>query len=228
MKNPARHGLLTKKVGMTRIFNAEGQHIPVTVLQVENEQVIAQRTTEKDGYTAIQVGAFPKKESRVAKPEMGHFKKANAQPKQKLVEFRVKPEDLLPVGTELKPSHFTEGQLVDVRGVTKGRGFTGVMARWNFRGLRATHGVSISHRSHGSTGMRQDPGRVFKNKKMAGHYGVENICTQNLQVVRVDDSRGLLLIKGSVPGANGGFVIVNDAVKTKKSGSGKPALKPAK
>ena len=215
MPNRIRHGLVAKKVGMTRIFNQLGQHVPVTVLQVEGAQVVATRTVEKDGYTAIQIGTFPKKAQRVTQPELGHFRKAGVEPKYKLVEFRVTPENLVAPGTELKVDHFAAGQLVDVRGTTKGRGFTGVMARWNFHGLRATHGVSVSHRSHGSTGQRQDPGRVFKNKKMAGHYGVENVTTQNLEVVRVDAERGLILIKGSVPGAKGGFVMVRDAVKVK-------------
>jgi large subunit ribosomal protein L3 len=217
MPNQIRHGLVAKKVGMTRIFNTAGQHVPVTVLQVEGAQVVAQRTVEKDGYTAVQIGTFAKKAQRVSKPELGHFRKAGVEPKQKLVEFRVTPENLVAPGTELKVDHFTAGQLVDVRGTTKGRGFTGVMARWNFGGLRATHGVSVSHRSHGSTGQRQDPGRVFKNKKMAGHYGVENVTTQNLEVVRVDAERGLILIKGSVPGSKGGYVFVNDAVKIKNT-----------
>jgi len=216
MTQAQRHGLLTKKVGMTRIFNEAGQHVPVTVLQVEGLQVTAQRTAEKDGYTAIQMGGFAKKASRVSKPELGHFKKAGVEPKQKLVEYRVPAEGLLDVGTELKADHFTAGQMVDVRGTTKGRGFTGVMVRWNFGGGRATHGNSISHRSHGSTGQRQDPGRVFKNKKMAGHYGVENVTTQNLEVVRVDADKGLIMLKGSVPGPKGGFVLVHDAVKGTK------------
>ncbi|MBI1308240.1 MAG: 50S ribosomal protein L3 [Proteobacteria bacterium] len=217
MPNTSRHGLLAKKVGMTRIFAEDGRHIPVTVLQVEGLQIIAQRTVEKEGYSALQVGGFAKKASRVARPELGHFKKAGVEPKQKLVEFRVPAGELPAIGTELKPSHFKAGQLVDVAGVTKGRGFTGVMFRWNFGGGRATHGNSISHRSHGSTGQRQDPGRVFKNKKMAGHYGNENVTTQNLEVVRVDDEQGLILLRGSVPGAKGGFIVVRDAAKTKQA-----------
>lgn len=217
MTQHARHGLLVKKVGMTRIFNESGQHVPVTVLQIEDEQVIAQRTEEKNGYTAIQIGAFAKKAQRVSKPELGHFRKANVEPKQKVMEFRVTPEAMLEVGTQLKADHFQAGQLVDVRGTTKGRGFTGVMVRWNFGGGRASHGNSITHRSHGSTGQRQDPGRVFKNKKMAGHYGVENVTTQNLEVVRVDADKGLILLKGSVPGPKGGFVVLHDAVKAKVS-----------
>lgn len=215
MPNQIRHGLVAKKVGMTRIFNSQGQHVPVTVLQVEGAQVVAQRTVEKDGYTAIQIGTFAKKAQRVAQPELGHFRKAGVEPKQKLVEFRVTPENLVAPGTELKVDHFAEGQLVDVRGTTKGRGFTGVMFRWNFGGGRASHGNSVSHRSHGSTGQRQDPGRVFKNKKMAGHYGAENVTTHNLEVVRVDSGKGLILIKGSVPGSKGGFVLVRDAAKTR-------------
>lgn len=216
-KKIARHGLLAKKVGMTRLFNEDGQHIPVTVLQVEAAQVTAKRTVEKDGYSAIQVGTFSKKASRVSKPELGHLKKAGVEAKQKLVEFRVAPDAVLEVGTVLKPSHFTVGQMVDVKGVTKGRGMTGVMFRWNFGGHRASHGNSVTHRSHGSTGQRQDPGRVFKGKKMAGHYGDENITTQNLEVVRIDDEKGLVMVKGSVPGAKGGFITIVDAVKAKQA-----------
>lgn len=215
MPSQIRHGLVAKKVGMTRIFNENGQHVPVTVLQVDGAQVVANRTEEKDGYTAMQVGTFAKKAQRVSKPELGHFRKAGVEPKQKLVEFRVTPENLVAPGTELKVDHFEAGQLVDVRGTTKGRGFTGVMVRWNFGGGRASHGNSVSHRSHGSTGQRQDPGRVFKNKKMAGHYGAENVTTHNLEVVRIDADKGLILLKGSVPGAKGGFVMVRDAAKTK-------------
>lgn len=217
MPSQIRHGLVAKKVGMTRIFNELGQHVPVTVLQIEGAQVVAQRTVEKDGYSAIQIGTFTKKAQRVSKPELGHFRKAGVEPKQKLVEFRVNPENLVAPGTELKVDHFAAGQLVDVRGTTKGRGFTGVMVRWNFGGGRASHGNSVSHRSHGSTGQRQDPGRVFKNKKMAGHYGVENVTTHNLEVVRVDADKGLILLKGSVPGAKGGFVMVRDAAKIKNA-----------
>ncbi len=217
MPSQIRHGLVAKKVGMTRIFNDLGQHVPVTVLQVEGAQVVAQRTVEKDGYSAIQIGTFTKKAQRVTKPELGHFRKAGVEPKQKLVEFRVTPENLVAPGTELKVDQFAAGQLVDVRGTTKGRGFTGVMVRWNFGGGRASHGNSVSHRSHGSTGQRQDPGRVFKNKKMAGHYGAENVTTHNLEVVRVDAEKGLILLKGSVPGAKGGFVMVRDAAKIKNA-----------
>lgn len=219
MTSSLRHGLVTKKVGMTRIFNEQGQHVPVTVLQIADAQVVATRTAEKDGYTAVQIGAFAQKPQRVTKPEAGHFRKAGVEPKKALVEFRVSADNLKDVGAAITADHFQAGQLVDVRGTTKGRGFTGVMKRWNFAGLRATHGVSISHRSHGSTGQRQDPGRVFKNKKMAGHYGVENVTTQNLEVVRVDAEKGLLLIKGSVPGAKGSLVMVRDAVKAKVSKS---------
>jgi large subunit ribosomal protein L3 len=213
MPNQSRSGLITKKVGMTRIFDENGKHIPVTVLQVEAATVLAQRTAEKDGYNAIQVAAFAKKASRMSKPELGHFKKVNSEPKAKVLEFRVEAANLLAPGTELKTDHFTVGQKVDVRGVTKGRGFSGAMYRWNFSGLRATHGVSIRHRSAGSTGQRQDPGKVFKGKKMPGHYGVENTTTQNLEVVRIDADKGLLMVKGSVPGANGGYVEVRDAAK---------------
>lgn len=210
-----RTGLIAKKVGMTRLFAEDGRHVPVTVLEVQNAQVTAQLTQEKNGYTAVQVGAFAKKAQREAKPVLGHFRKNNVEPKQKVMEFRVDAANLLPVGQELKADLFAAGQMVDVTGTSKGRGFTGVMKRWNFGGLRATHGVSISHRSHGSTGCRQDPGRVFKNKKMAGHYGVENVTTQNLEVVRVDADQGLIMLKGSVPGAKGGFVVIRDAVKAK-------------
>lgn len=212
MTQTLRHGLLAKKVGMTRIFNEEGRHVPVTVLQVEAEQVLAHRTVEKDGYSAIQIGAFAKKASRVAKPELGHFKKVGAEPKQKVMEFRTDAE-LPAVGTELKPSHFATGQLVDVKGVTKGRGFTGVMYRWNFGGHRASHGNSITHRAHGSTGQRQDPGRVFKGKKMAGHMGAVRQSMGNLEVVRIDAERHLIAVKGSVPGAPGGDVIIRPAAK---------------
>jgi large subunit ribosomal protein L3 len=217
MTQSLRSGLITKKVGMTRIFNDAGQHVPVTVLQVEAAQVVAKRTEQTDGYNAIQVGAFTKKASRVTKPEAGHFRKAGVEPKAKLVEFRVSADNLAEVGSTMNVDHFAVGQMVDVHGTTKGHGFAGVMKRWNFHGLRATHGVSVSHRSPGSTGQRQDPGKVFKNKKMPGHFGVESVTTQNLEVVRVDAERGLLLIKGSVPGHKGSYVLVNDAVKTKVS-----------
>ena len=208
-----RTGLITKKVGMTRIFDADGKHIPVTVLHVQDAQVLAQRTVEKDGYTALQIGAFNKKEQRVSKPELGQFKKAGVAPKYEVAEFRVEDAALMDVGAALNVDHFQEGQFVDVTGITIGRGFAGVMKRWNFGGLRASHGVSISHRSHGSTGQNQDPGRVFKEKKMAGHMGVRRRTTQNLQVVKVDAAKGVILVKGSVPGHKDGVVLVRDAVK---------------
>ncbi len=208
-----RSGLIAQKLGMTRVFTDAGEHVPVTVLKVDNCQVIAQRTEDKDGYTALQVGAGKAKPKNTTKPMRGHFAKANVEPKKKVCEFRVSPDALVDVGAEITAAHFVPGQLVDVTGITIGRGFTGAMKRWNFGGLRATHGVSVSHRSHGSTGNRQDPGRTFKNKKMAGHYGVEQVTTQNLKVVQIDEDRGLILVKGSVPGHDEGWVTIRDAVK---------------
>jgi large subunit ribosomal protein L3 len=208
-----RTGVIAKKVGMTRLFDADGGHVSVTVLQLEACQVVAQRTTEKDGYVALQLGAGARKALRTSQPMKGHFAKAKVPPKRTLVEFRVDEANLIDVGAELTADHFVPGQRVDVAGVTVGKGFAGAMKRWNFKGLRASHGVSISHRSHGSTGQRQDPGKVFKGKKMAGHYGVERVTTQNLEVVRVDVPRGLILIKGAVPGPKGGWLEVRDAVK---------------
>ncbi len=208
-------GLIAQKLGMTRIFTEEGNHVPVTVLKVDNCQVVAVRTAEKDGYTALQLGIGKAKVKNVTQPMRGHFAKAKVEPKRKLVEFRVPKEALLEVGVELSAAHFVAGQFVDVTGTTKGRGFSGVMRRHNFGGLRATHGVSVSHRSHGSTGQRQDPGKVFKNKKMAGHYGVERVTTQNLRVVSTDGERGLIMLEGAVPGADGGYVLIKDAVKRK-------------
>lgn len=210
-----RTGLIAKKLGMTRIFTEEGNHVPVTVLQVDNCQVVARRTAETDGYTAVQLGIGKAKVKNVSQPMRGHFAKAKLEPKAKLVEFRVSGDALLDVGAELSVAHFVAGQFVDVVGTSKGRGFSGVMRRHNFGGLRATHGVSVSHRSHGSTGQRQDPGKVFKNKKMAGHYGDKRITTQNLRVVSADAERGLLLVEGAVPGAEGGYVLVKDAAKRK-------------
>jgi large subunit ribosomal protein L3 len=208
-----RTGLIVRKEGMSRFFDEEGRHIPVTVLKLDNCQVVAVRSEEKDGYTAIQLGAGVAKAKNVGKPMRGHFAKSKVEPKKKLAEFRVAKENLLDVGAELSVTHFIPGQFVDVTGTTKGKGFTGVMKRWNFGGLRATHGVSVSHRSHGSTGQRQDPGKVFKNKKMAGHYGAETITTQNLKVVAVDEQDNLILVQGSVPGGNGGWILIYDAVK---------------
>ncbi len=210
-----RTGLIARKLGMTRLFTDDGNHVPVTVLKVDNCQVTAVRTVETDGYTAVQLGAGKAKVKNVTQPMRGHFAKAKVEPKQKLVEFRVSPDALVEVGAELSATHFVAGQLVDVTGTTIGRGFTGVMRRHNFGGLRATHGVSVSHRSHGSTGQRQDPGKVFKNKKMAGHYGDVRVTTQNLRVVSSDDARGLIMIEGAVPGAPGGWVLVKDAAKRK-------------
>ena len=215
MPSQTRTGLIAKKVGMTRIFGENGEHIPVTVLSVQNAQVVSQRTQEKNGYTAVQIGVFSQKPQRLSKAVRTVYEKAGIQPKAKLAEFRVTQENLLDAGTELKADHFAAGQMVDVTGTTKGRGFTGAMKRWNFGGGRATHGNSVSHRSLGGTGGRQDPGRVFKNKKMHGHYGDETVTTQNLQVVRVDADQGLILVRGSVPGAKDGFVVVRDAVKAK-------------
>ncbi|HXZ01007.1 MAG TPA: 50S ribosomal protein L3 [Stellaceae bacterium] len=208
-----RTGLIAQKLGMTRIFTEEGSHVPVTVLKVDNCQVVAVRTAEKDGYTAVQLGVGKAKVKNVTQPMRGHYAKAKLEPKRKLVEFRVGKDGLIEVGAELSAEHFLVGQFVDVTGTTKGRGFSGVMRRHNFGGLRATHGVSISHRSHGSTGQRQDPGKVFRNKKMAGHYGDERVTTQNLRVIATDGERGLIMIEGAVPGAEGGYVLIKDAAK---------------
>jgi large subunit ribosomal protein L3 len=210
-----RTGLIAQKLGMTRIFTEEGSHVPVTVLKVDNCHVVAVRTAEKDGYTAVQLGVGKAKVKNVTQPMRGHYAKAKLEPKRKLVEFRVPKDGLIEVGAELSVEHFLVGQFVDVTGTTKGRGFSGVMRRHNFGGLRASHGVSISHRSHGSTGQRQDPGKVFKNKKMAGHYGDARVTTQNLRVVATDGERGLIMIEGAVPGAEGGYVLIKDAAKRK-------------
>jgi large subunit ribosomal protein L3 len=210
-----RSGLVAQKVGMTRLFTAEGNHVPVTVLKVDGVQVVAQRTQEKNGYSAVQLGIGKRKASRVNKAMRGHYAKANVEPKHKLVEFRVDADKLIDVGAEISAAHFVAGQFVDVTGTTVGKGFQGPMKRWNFSGLEATHGVSVSHRSHGSTGQRQDPGKVWKGKKMAGHLGVERVTTQNLQVVQVDETKGFIFVKGAVPGNPGGYVLVKDAVKRK-------------
>ena len=210
-----RTGLIAQKLGMTRIFTEDGNHVPVTVLKVDNCQVVAVRTAERDGYTAVQLGVGKAKVKNVTKPMRGHYAKAKLEPKRKLAEFRVEQNGLLEVGAELSVEHFLVGQFVDVTGTTKGRGFSGVIRRHNFGGLRASHGVSISHRSHGSTGQRQDPGKVFRNKKMAGHYGVERVTTQNLRVVATDGERGLIMVEGAVPGADGGYVLIKDAAKRK-------------
>ncbi|MDG1116950.1 MAG: 50S ribosomal protein L3 [Flavimaricola sp.] len=208
-----RSGVLAKKVGMTRLFMEDGRQIPVTVLHVDNLQVVAQRTVEKDGYTAVQLGAGTPKVKRVSKAMRGHFAAAKVEPKRKVAEFRVAPENLIEVGEEIIAAHYFEGQFVDVSGTSIGKGFAGAMKRHNFGGLRASHGVSVSHRSHGSVGQCQDPGRIFKGKKMAGHMGSARITTQNLQVVKTDADRGLIMVKGAVPGSKGGWVTVKDAVK---------------
>ena len=219
-----RTGLLAKKLGMTRIFREDGTHVPVTVLQVTELQVVAAKTQEKDGYTAVQVGLGRAKVKNVTQPNRGHFAKAKVEPKAKLMEFRVDPDALLEPGATLSAAHFAVGQKIDVCGTSKGKGFAGGMKRWNYAGLEASHGVSISHRSLGSTGNRQDPGRTFKNKKMAGHLGVERITTLNLEVAAVDAEKGLLMIKGSVPGAPGGYVRVRDAVKMPPKDAVYPAV----
>lgn len=216
-----RSGVIAKKMGMTRLFMEDGKQIPVTVLQMENLQVVAQRTSEVDGYTAVQLGAGVAKVKRQSAAMRGHFAKAKVEPKRKIAEFRVSVENLIDVGEEITANHFLEGQKVDVSGTSIGKGFAGAMKRWNFKGLRATHGVSISHRSLGSTGQCQEPGKVFKGKKMAGHMGAARITTQNLEVIRTDVERGLIMIKGAVPGSKGGWVTVKDAVK-KKAPEGLP------
>lgn len=208
-----RTGLLAQKLGMTRVFDDKGAHIPVTLLRVDYCQVVAVKTQERDGYVALQLGAGQAKSSRVSQPLRGHFAKSKVEPKKKLVEFRVSPDAVLDPGTEITAAHFVPGQFVDVTGVTVGKGFAGAMKRHNFGGLRATHGVSVSHRSHGSTGGRQDPGKVFKNKRMAGHMGQVRMTQQNLQVVSVDAGQGLIAVRGSIPGSDGGWLQLRDAVK---------------
>jgi len=208
-----RTGLIAKKLGMTSIYTEEGTETPVTVLHVENCQVVAQKTVAKHGYSALQLGAGAAKAKNTSKAMRGHFAKAKVEPKRKLVEFRVPENAMLEPGTEIVASHFVPGQFVDVVGNSMGKGFAGVMKRWNFAGLEASHGVSVSHRSAGSTGQRQDPGRVFKGKKMAGHMGTTRITTQNLQVISVDEEQGFIMVKGAVPGVENGYVLVSDAVK---------------
>jgi large subunit ribosomal protein L3 len=208
-----RSGIIAKKVGMTRLFMEDGRQVPVTVLQLDNLQVVAQRTVDRDGYTAVQLGAGSAKAKRTSKAMRGHFAAAKVEPKRKIAEFRVAPENLIPVGEEIIAAHYFEGQFVDVSGTSIGKGFAGAMKRHNFGGLRASHGVSVSHRSHGSTGQCQDPGKVFKGKKMAGHMGDRQRTQQNLEIVRTDAERGLLFVKGSVPGSKNGWLLVRDAVK---------------
>src|ERR1700712_4699721 len=208
-----RSGVIAKKMGMTRLFQDDGRHVPVTVLALETNQVISQRTADRDGYVAVQLGAGTAKAKNVAKPQRGHFGKAEVEPKAKLAEFRVAEDAVLEVGATISADHYVACQIVDIQGVTQGKGFQGGMKRWGFGGLRATHGVSVSHRSLGSTGQRQDPGKVFKNKKMAGHMGDKNRTQQNLEIVSTDVERGLIFIKGSVPGSKGGWLLVKDSVK---------------
>jgi len=212
-----RTGVIAKKMGMTRLFQADGRHVPVTVLQLEDVQVVAVREKNKDGYTAVALGAGKAKAKNVAKPQRGAFGKAKVEPKAKVAEFRVAEDALLELGATLSADHFIAGQLVDIQGVTQGKGFAGGMKRWGFGGLRATHGVSVSHRSLGSTGQRQDPGKVFKNKKMAGHMGAKNRTQQNLEIVRTDPLRGLIFVKGSVPGSKGGWLKIWDAIKVPRN-----------
>ncbi len=216
-----RSGVIAQKVGMMRIFTDAGEHIPVTVLRLENCQVVAHRTDEKNGYSAVQLGAGTRKTKRVNRAERGYFAKAEVEPKRTVAEFRVDADNLIELGAEMTADHFVEGQFVDVTGTSIGKGFAGAMKRHNFHGLRASHGVSVSHRSHGSTGNRQDPGKVFKGKKMAGHMGDERVTTLNLKVVRTDVERGLIMLRGAVPGAKGGWVTLRDAVK-KKAPEGLP------
>ena len=210
-----RTGLIAQKLGMSRVFTEDGNHVAVTVLRVDNCQVVAQRTAERDGYTALQLGVGAAKVKNVTQPQRGHFAKAKVEPKAKLAEFRVSEDALVEVGAEITAAHFLPGQYVDVTGTSIGKGFAGGMKRHNFGGLRATHGVSVSHRSLGSTGQRQDPGKTFKNKKMAGHMGAERVTTQSLEIIIADEERGLLYVKGSVPGSDRGWVLVKDAVKRK-------------
>ena len=208
-----RSGVIAQKVGMTRIFTGTGEHVPVTVLKLDGCQVVAHRTEEVNGYTALQLGIGRAKVKNVSKAERERFAVSKVEPKMKLAEFRVTADQVIPVGAEITADHFVEGQFVDVTGTSTGKGFAGPMKRWNFGGLRATHGVSVSHRSHGSTGGRQDPGKTFKNKKMAGHMGVDRVTTLNLKVVKTDVERGLILVEGAVPGVAGGYIFVRDAIK---------------
>jgi large subunit ribosomal protein L3 len=208
-----RSGVIAQKMGMMRVFTEAGNHVPVTVLRLNNCQVVAHRTKDKNGYVALQLGAGVRRASTMSKPERGHFAVSKVEPKRTVMEFRVSEDGLIPVGAEITADHFVVGQFVDVTGTSIGKGFAGGMKRWNFGGLRATHGVSVSHRSIGGTGGRQDPGKTFKNKKMAGHMGVDRITTLNLRVVQTDVERGLIMVEGAVPGAKGGWITVRDAVK---------------
>jgi len=208
-----RSGLIAQKVGMTRIYQDTGEHVPVTVLKLENCQVVAQRTPEKNGYSALQLGVGKAKVKNTTRAMRGHFAVAKVEPKRKLAEFRVDPDNMIEIGAEMSADHFVPGQYVDVTGTSIGKGFAGAMKRHNFGGMRASHGVSISHRAHGSTGQCQDPGKVFKGKKMAGQMGNERVTTQNLQVVKVDADRGLILVRGAVPGSAGGWILIRDAIK---------------
>ena len=209
-----RSGVIAQKIGMTRVYNDAGEHVPVTVLRMQNCQVVAQRTEEKNGYTAVQLGVGLSKVKNTSKALRGHFAKSSVEPKAKLAEFRVSPENMLEIGAEITADHYVPGQKVDVTGTSIGKGFQGVMRRHNFGGGRASHGVSISHRAHGSTGQNQDPGKVFKGKKMAGHMGHTRVTTQNLEIVQTDLERGLLLVRGAVPGSKGAWILVRDAVKS--------------
>ncbi len=208
-----RTGLIARKLGMTRLFKDDGSHVPVTVLHLDEVQVVDARTMERDGYTAVQLGTSVAKVKNVSRANRGHYARVKVEPRRKLVEFRCSADAVLESGAIVTAAHFVPGQKIDVTGTTKGKGFAGAMKRWNFRGLEASHGVSVSHRSHGSTGNRQDPGKTFKNKKMAGHLGQERVTTQNLMVARVDVERGLIMVHGAIPGAKGDFVLVRDAVK---------------
>ena len=208
-----RTGLIARKLGMTRLFKEDGSHVPVTVLHLDEVAVVDARTQERDGYTAVQLGTSIAKVKNVSKANRGHYARVKVEPRRKLVEFRVAADAVLEPGAIITAAHFVPGQKVDVTGTTKGKGFAGAMKRWNFRGLEASHGVSVSHRSHGSTGNRQDPGKTFKNKKMAGHLGQERVTTMNLSVARVDAERGLIMVHGAIPGAKGDYVLVRDAVK---------------
>ena len=209
-----RSGVIAQKMGMTRVFTDTGEHVPVTVLKIDQCKVVGHRTDDKNGYSALQLGAGLAKVKNVNRAERGHFAIAKVEPARKVVEFRVTPDNMIDVGAEITADHFVEGQYVDVTGTSIGRGFTGSMKRHNFAGLRASHGVSISHRSHGSTGQCQDPGKVFKGKKMAGQMGDARVTTQNLKVVKTDSERGLVMVRGSVPGSKGGWVLMRDAVKS--------------